>query len=191
MQKQVGSSSTFHRKMKPFPMTHPLQKRLSPPAPLQGAVGNMSSREPALAGAVSAARHTTTWEGATYPTSAGLSAALLASQRSTTALDGTVASWVCRRGEKRHNEYSWKNISPHPTTTPCAWQSLLLWYSSRVPTKPKNCSPEGDLETSSWNHSQPCSHEGHMVPHSNKFWSYDRKSELPVVRAGVGGPVKN
>lgn len=89
----------------------------------RGAVGNTTScraRNRALAGAGSAARHTATWEGATYPTSAGLSAALLASQRSTTALDGTVTSWVCRSGEKRHNEYSRKTISPHPTAIPCA-----------------------------------------------------------------------
>lgn len=52
----------------------------------------------------------------------------------------------------------------------CMTKSMV---HSRVPAKHKiNKSPEGGLKTSSSNHRQPCSNEGHSypVPLINKFW---------------------
>lgn len=153
-----------------------LVKWLSAPAPLARSSGEYDvlpcwelDSGSCLAGAGSTARHAMSWEGATYPTSAGLSAALLALQRSTTALDGTVTSWVCRSGGKKGiiNIENTPGISPHPSQP-----SMFLWYSSRVLAKHENKrSPEG-LKTPSYNHSQPCSAEGciYAVLLINKFW---------------------
>lgn len=126
--------------MKLSPVTHHLQSGFLLPLHSQGAVGRLLCWEldsgSCLAGAGSTARHAMSWEGATYPTSAGLSAALLASQRSTTALDGTVTSWVCRGGEKKGiiNIGNTPGISPHPTATSvCSYGTAPeCWQNTRT-----------------------------------------------------------